>query len=156
MRVYRIERKQYLRQTLSGLGAASVAGFRWNSLYTRMVYTAATRSLATLEILVHLDMEDIPTDRYFVEIDIPDALAILTINQSALPRNWDAVPPQPKTQHLGDVFVADQKAAVLQVPSVLVPQEFNYLINPLHPEAKKIKIVSRVPFRFDQRLGRKI
>jgi len=73
MRVYRIEREKYLDTTLKGIGAALTEGYRWNSLNTYLVYTAASRALATLEVSVHLDLcEDLPADRYYVEIDIPD------------------------------------------------------------------------------------
>ena len=73
MIVFRIERRKYLSATLMGIGASKSSGFRWNSLHNRMVYTAESRALATLEVAVHLDLnEDLPSDRMMVEIDIPD------------------------------------------------------------------------------------
>ena len=154
MKVFRIEREKYLNTTLSGVGASITRGFRWNSLNTRMVYTAESRALATLEVAVHLDLsQDLPDDRYYVEIEIPDEIAILEIDRINLPPNWNAHPPQMHTQIIGDEFVRNNQAAVLKVPSSIVPDEFNYLINPLHPDIVKIKIVKSERMRFDGRLG---
>lgn len=78
MIVYRIEREKYLRSTLSGRGASMTKGYRWNSLSTKLVYTAESRALATLEVAVHLDLsQDLPKDRHYVEIEIPDDMLIL-------------------------------------------------------------------------------
>ncbi len=153
MRVFRIEREKYLTTTLQGIGAAFSEGFRWNSLNTYLVYTAESRALATLEVSVHLDLsEDLPTDRYYVEIDIPDDIEILELSTGDLPKNWDAKPPILATQFIGDDFVHGATAAVLKVPSCIVFPEFNYLINPNHPDAKSIKVISKVPMTFDGRI----
>ena len=77
MKVYRIDRKKYLDTTLSGGGASRMQGYRWNRLNTYIVYTSASRALATLEVSVHIDLsEDLPTDRYYVEIEIPEEVKI--------------------------------------------------------------------------------
>ncbi|PSR54077.1 RES superfamily protein [Adhaeribacter arboris] len=152
MRVFRIERERYLDTTLSGIGAALTEGYRWNSLNTYLVYTAESRALATLEVSVHLDLsEDLPTDRHYVEIDIPDDVEILELSIEDLPDNWDAKPPILSTQLIGDDFVQEKSAAVLKVPSSIVPPEFNYLINPNHPEAARIKVISNAQLTFDKR-----
>lgn len=153
MKVYRIERKKYLETTLSGIGASMTTGYRWNSLNTKLVYTAESRALATLEISVHLDLsEDLPEDRYYVEIEIPDDLVILEVITEDLPLHWNAKPPTTTTQVIGDDFVNQNEAAVLKVPSSIVPPEHNYLINPSHPDSKKIKVSSVTPMTFDGRL----
>ena len=153
MRVFRIERGKYLKTTLTGTGTALTSGFRWNSLHTRMVYSAESRALATLEVAVHLDItEDMPSDRYLVEIEIPDNLKIIEIPISKLPKGWDSKPPLLNTQQIGDDFIYKMKAAVLKVPSSIIHQEYNYLINPLHPDSKKIKVVSKKRFQFDKRI----
>ena len=73
MKVYRVEREKYIETTLTGIGASMTDGFRWNSLYTRLVYTSESRALAMLEVFVHMDIsEDLPADRIIVEIFIPD------------------------------------------------------------------------------------
>ncbi|MCW4469839.1 RES family NAD+ phosphorylase [Flavobacterium sp. MFBS3-15] len=152
MRVYRIEREKYLPTTLTGTGASMTEGYRWNSLNTCMVYTAESRALAMLEVSVHLDLtKDLPTDRFYVEVEIPDDIIIMELPEDALPENWDAKPPALETQFIGDDFVRQNEAAVLKVPSAIVPQEYNYLINPNHPDAKKIMVISEQRLAFDGR-----
>lgn len=131
-------------------------GYRWNSVNTRIVYTAETRALATLEVAVHLDIgEDLPDDRYYVEIQIPDEITILEVSIEDLPEDWDAKPPTLTTQTIGDDFVNYNEAAILKVPSSIVPQEFNYLINPNHQDASKIRVLSTSKMIFDSRLKSK-
>lgn len=156
MRVFRIEREKYLKTTLKGIGASMTRGFRWNSLNTKLIYTAESRALAILEISVHLDLsEDLPKDRYYVEIDIPNKFTIQEVKIKDLPSNWNSWPPILATQTIGDDFVFENKAVILKVPSSIVPQEFNYLINPNHPDAKMIKIITKTPVIFDPRLKTK-
>lgn len=152
MRVYRIEREKYLKTTLKGFGAASTEGYRWNSLNTFLVYTAESRALAILEVTAHLDFsEDLPIDRYYVEIDIPDEVKILELRTEDLPDNWDIQPPSLETQYIGDDFVKDNEAAVLKVPSCIVTLEYNYLINPNHSDARKINVVTKKQLTFDNK-----
>jgi RES domain-containing protein len=156
MRVFRVEREKYLPTTLKGQGAALSEGFRWNSRNTHLVYCSESRALATLEVAVHLDLsEDLPNDRYFVEIDIPDDIQILELALADMPDNWDAKPPALETQYIGDDFVKGGQAAILKVPSCIVPLEFNYLINPNHPDASRIKVVAATPMKFDGRIWQK-
>ena len=153
MIVFRIEREKYLDTALSGIGASISEGYRWNSLNTRIVYTADTRALATLEISVHLDLsEDLPNDRYYVEIEIPDEIDIQEVTLEDLPDDWSSKPPTLTTQTIGDDFVNYNDSAILKVPSSIVPQEFNYLINPSHPDSSKIKILGVSKMMFDSRL----
>ena len=154
MRVFRIERERYLPDTLRGIGASLSNGSRWNSYGTFLVYTAQSRALAMLEVSVHLNLRDeLPTDRMLVEIEIPDEVKILEISKEELPKNWNSKPPTGHSQVVGDAFVRNGEAAVLKVPSSIVEEEFNFLINPNHPEAAKIKVVSSRPFLFDERLS---
>ena len=152
MKVFRVEREKYLKTTLEGIGAAITEGYRWNSLNTYLVYSAESRALATLEVFVHLDIsEDLPMDRHYVEIDIPDDIAILELKYEDLPDGWDSKPPILETQYIGDDFVKEKVAAVMKVPCCIVKQEFNYLINPNHPYARRILVESTTPFQFDSR-----
>ena len=156
MVVYRIERIKYLKTTLTGIGASMSNGFRWNSFNTKIIYTADSRALATLEVSVHLDInEDLPTDRYYVEIEIPKEITIHEVKVEDLPENWNSNPPTLITQTIGDDFVFQNESAVFKVPSSIVLQEFNYLINPNHPDAKKMKVIGKTPMNFDQRLKMK-
>lgn len=130
-------------------------GYKWNSLNTRLVYTAESRALATLEVAVHLDInEDLPVDRFFVEIEIPDDLLILEVYSEDLPNEWDSKPPIKLTQMIGDDFVLGNEAAVLKVPSSIIPREYNYLINPFHTDSQKIKIIHYSKMIFDHRIRR--
>jgi len=153
MLVYRIERKKYLRTTLRGIGAASSSGFRWNSLHSHMVYTSESKALAMLEISVHLDIaESLPSDRYFLDIDIPDTLTILELLVQGLPSTWNSKPPLKQSQLIGDDFLFRNEAAILKVPSSIIPTESNFLINPFHPDSNKIKVINKELIIFDQRL----
>jgi len=155
MIVFRVEREKYLRSTLSGIGASMTKGFRWNSLQTKLVYTSESRALATLEASVHIDLsEDMPSDRFYVEIEIPNDITILEVNIDDLPNDWDSKPPSISTQTIGDDFVIENECAVLKVPSSIVPQEYNYLINPTHPDAKRIKVIGKSAMTFDSRIKR--
>jgi RES domain-containing protein len=156
MRVYCIEREKYLEITLKGVGAALTEGYRWNSLNTYLVYSAESRALATLEVSVHIDLsEDLPTDRFYVEIDIPEDVEILELKIDGLQENWESKPPILETQYSGDDFVAQNNAAVLKVPSSIVPAEYNYLINPNHPDSIKIKVISTQRLVFNGRFKQK-
>lgn len=86
-----------------------------------------------------------------MEIDIPEDITILELRTEDLPDLWDAKPPILETQFIGDDFVKEKNAAVLKVPSSIVLQEFNYLINPNHPETKRISVISTIPFNFADR-----
>lgn len=153
MIVFRIEREKYLTTTLTGIGASMSEGYRWNSLNTRLVYTAESRALATLEVSVHLDLsEDLPSDRFYVEIEIPEDIIIQEVNIEDLPEVWNSKPPSLITQTIGDDFIYYNEASVLKVPSSIVPQEFNYLINPNHEDASRIKILSTTRMIFDSRI----
>lgn len=153
MIVFRIEREKYLEMTLEGIGASMSKGYRWNSMFTKVVYTAESRALATLEVSVHLDLnEDLPNDRYYVAIEIPDDVLISEVKLEDLPQDWDNKPPTTTTQIIGDDFIHYNEAAVLKVPSSIVPQEYNYLINPNHPDFTKIKVISAYKMNFDARI----
>lgn len=152
MKVYRVEREKYLSTILKGIGASMSEGFLWNSKNTYLVYSAESRALALLEVAVHLDLsEDLPNDRYFVEIDIPDDINISILNLEDLPDDWDAKPPTIKTQYIGDDFVNSGVSAVLKVPSSIIQQEYNYLINPHHSDSIRIKVISKNKIHFDKR-----
>jgi len=150
MKVFRLTKAKYAG-TLSGVGAAKF-GNRWNSKGVEMIYTAGCRALAVTEILVHLPTGLIPQDMMMLQIDIPDDLNIQVLDTKILPPDWNVFPPRVVTQQLGDAFVFENRFAVLKVPSAVVQGDFNYLLNPNHPDFKRIKIISQEPFGFDVRL----
>jgi len=115
-----------------------------------MVYCGATASLCALEVLAHSAM--LPTDMNVVEVRIPNSLSIQTVDESDLPANWSGPVPSRKTQDLGTDWVKSGATAVLSVPSVIVPSERNYLLNPAHPDFASIRFFPPRPFTFDRRL----
>lgn len=150
MIAYRLAKKQYA-DDLSGKGA-ELTGGRWNSRGTPMVYTSESRALAMAEVAVHLPLGLLPKNFQLIEIQIPDDLPMKELKTSELPKNWNAIPPIHQTQEKGDSFIRENQHTLLKVPSAVVPGDYNYLINPHHPETKKIKLLKTEEFTFDSRL----
>ncbi|HWZ14030.1 MAG TPA: RES family NAD+ phosphorylase [Mucilaginibacter sp.] len=149
MILYRIVKCSYA-DDLSGTGARLYGG-RWSSEGKPAVYLASSRSLAVLEVLVHLPPLMIPNDYCLVEISVPDN-SITQISANQLPANWKDISPPMILRQTGDEFLKKQANLLMKVPSAIVPAEFNYLLNTRHPDMKKVKILKREPFDFDQRL----
>lgn len=150
MLVYRLTRKKFALP-LSGIGAA-IKGARWNSPGIELIYTAENRSLAMAEVLVHLSAGLIPHDYVVLTIEIPAPVAFAEILTHALPLDWNAFPPPPDDQFIGDQFVMENAYAVLKIPSAVTKGEYNFLINPRHPDFKQISVIAIDPFDFDRRL----
>lgn len=150
MRVFRLIRKKYGIE-LSGKGAA-LSGNRWNSKRTELIYCTDSRALAMAEVAVHLSLSILPMDYVMVEIDIPTYVSITSLSKEDLPATWSSFPHLLDTQQIGDAFVAERKNCVLKVPSAVVPGDFNFLINPYHPDLSAIRIVGQEDFPFDSRL----
>ena len=149
MIVFRLSRSRY-KYDLSGNGA-KIAGGRWNSIGIPVVYTAESRALAALEIAVHTPLNVVPEDYMMVTIFIPKA-SIHEIQTKDLPPNWKSFPENRHTQTLGDKYFREGSYLGLKVPSAVILGDHNILLNPLHPEFSKIKVVSAERFEFDQRL----
>ncbi len=149
MDVFRLSRKKYSRH-LSGEGA-SIGGGRWNSIGTEVIYTAANRSLAMAEVAVHLALASLPEDFLMLTIKVPDSVSVRMMSEDDLPFDWRVFPYSPASQVIGDRFAAEGKHCILRVPSAVVRGDYNFLINPKHPECRKIKIAGAEPFPFDTR-----
>lgn len=149
MVLYRIVKCEYA-DDLSGTGARLYGG-RWNSEGKPAVYLASSRSLAVLEVLVHLPPLMIPDNYCLVEIEAPDN-SIAEIKIDELPVNWQDVSPPMALKRIGDQFLKNGSDLLMKVPSSIVPMEYNYLLNTLHPAIKKVKILKKRPFDFDSRL----
>ena len=150
MTVSRLTKEKY-KNGLSGIGAEKHGG-RWNNKGTRIVYTAESRSLAVLELAVHVAFNILPKNYHIVEIEIPED-PFLEFDVSLLKKkDWKSNPPIGFTQSEGDKFIQDNQFLCLKVPSAIVEGDFNYLINPLHPDFGKVKIKKTSPFEFDERL----
>ena len=150
MDAFRLARKKYAIE-LSGKGA-SIAGARWNSKGTEIIYCAESRALAMAEVVVHLSLATLPSDFVMLKIDIPDAISMETIDVADLEPNWSVFPFSFSTQVIGDDFVRRGEACILKVPSAVVKGDFNFLINQYHSDFKRIKIVEQMDFPFDKRI----
>jgi len=149
MILYRIANCNYAGD-LTGTGARLYGG-RWNSEGKSMLYTASSRALAVLEVLVHLPPLLVPDNFCLVEIEVSEN-SIYTLPPDLLPLNWRDISPPIALRSLGDDFLRKQEHLLMKVPSSIVPAEYNYLLNPLHHEASKAKLTNREPFSFDERL----
>ena len=151
MRVWRIIPKLHLSQAFDGEGARRFGG-RWNGLGTRVVYASATLSLAAIEFFVNLDRDTEPDQLVAVSADIPDDTRIGYIEVSDLPKNWRSYPVPEELQDLGTAWVTSASAAVLVIPSAVIPEERNYLLNPAHPDFKRFRLNKPEAFHFDPRM----
>lgn len=150
MIVYRLAKAKYSND-LSGKGAEKTGG-RWNSKGTAILYTSASRALCTAEIAVHTPLGSVPNDYVMISIEIPDDSIIAWASPENLPVNWRTLPHAHGTQEIGDSFVSENLALVLQVPSSIVQGDFNYLVSTRHPDFEKIRVVGIESFEFDNRL----
>jgi RES domain-containing protein len=146
----RIVKSRHAAAAFSGDGARKLGG-RWNSRGVAMVYTAGSASLAILEMLVHLQAPEVMKRYAIIGVTFEDSL-VSEIDPAALPKAWRKSPPPAAVQRIGDAWVAAARSAVLRVPSVIVPSEWNYLLNPAHPDFAKIIIGSKQMVQFDPRL----
>lgn len=150
MIVHRLAKTKYSHD-LSGKGAEKTGG-RWNSKGTALLYTSESRALCMAEIAVHTPLGSIPNDYLLISIEITDDSSITQASLVELPENWMSFPHPHATQEIGDRFVAENLALVLKVPSAIVQGDFNYLVNPQHPEFENISIVEIVNLEFNKRL----
>ena len=155
MRVFRIANKKYIR-TLSGRGAELVGG-RWNHKGVPVVYTAASRALAMAETAVQPNFDILPDNYHIAEIDVPDDIPVYNIDLNSIFKEgeWITQDALPLTRSWGSHLISRKKYPVIRAPSVVVKGDFNYLLNPRHPDFDRIKIVHVEPFVFDERLFRK-
>ena len=117
-----------------------------------MVYAASHLSLAALEYLVHIDTQDAPDDLVALRLHVPDDATELMYEPAAPPEGWRNTPPPPECQVIGDHWAASGEQLLLRVPSVLVPEESNVLLNPAHPEASGVSVLESRAYSYDLRL----
>ena len=137
-----------------GGGGARACGGRWNAKGVPAVYASTTIALATLETLAHLGDNIAIRNAFLVRIDVPASVwkSRQTITAGELPPTWLAEPPGSTSIDAGNAWLAQRAAALLLVPSVIVPEEYNVLINPLHPQASKLAAAVVRQFVYDPRL----
>jgi RES domain-containing protein len=147
--VWRIARRRYALDRL-GTGAHDEGG-RWNAPGTAVIYAGRTIAIAALEKLVHL-AEVVPPDLVLVRIDLPDNCSTEQPAEVNLPPDWDAVPIAPASMEFGTRWAQDNRSLVLYVPSALVHEEGNAVLNPNHPEFAGVNMAIERDFRYDGRL----
>jgi len=148
---YRITKSDYVTSIWSGIGARDYGG-RWNSKGVAVVYTAENRSLAAMEQLVHLIKPRVLKGYVVASVEFDDARS-QRVALSALPVGWDDPVAPPELRRYGDEWVAAGSYPVLAVPSVIIPGEWNYLLNPAHSEFAGLAKSAPEPFVYDNRLG---
>jgi RES domain-containing protein len=147
MIVYKITLAEYA-DALSVSGNAA----RWNSKDVKVIYTAGSRSLACLENVVHRSSRGLQGNFRTLVIEIPDSLKIIVVDKSSLIPHWQSFSHMPYTQQRGDKWVKEGLSAVMRVPSVVIAEEYNFILNPAHKDFSKIKLLKVEPFEFDSRL----
>jgi RES domain-containing protein len=149
--IHRLTRRKFSGKNPFDGEGSFLFGCRWSSIGTRVCYAATHRSLAILEYRVHIDLALLPDDLVIATLEVPDEIAIAPT--PTLPENWKEYPAPASLRRIGDRFIAEAQAALMLVPSVLVPQENNVMLNPVHPDARKMIRQRRlVPFLYDPRL----
>ena len=149
MIVYRLTKEKY-KDELSGRGAELYGG-RWNNKGYQIIYTGESRALCTTEIAVHIPLGIVPQDYFLQSIQLPN-LKLYEIQQQSLDRDWRNFPHEISTKLVGDNFIKENRFLIMKVPSAVIQDEYNYLINPNHKQYSKIKLLKVEPFKFDNRL----
>ena len=150
MHLFRIARTSHVRD-LSGIGARLYGG-RWNHKGTAVVYTAESRSLATVEYLVHVPLSLAPANLSVAMFEVLDATPIEEIHPSDLPRSWRQYPAPQQLAAIGTEWATARRTLLLRVPSVIVAHESNVLVNPDHPDIAGVRLVQVEKYRLDRRL----
>lgn len=148
--VWRITTRRFVDQAFSGEGARLYGG-RWNRVGQSVIYSAESRSLALLEMLV----QDEPLRAHYVLIPVylPSNVSMETWDANALPRGWRTQANRESLQLIGSDWLHQLRTCVLRVPSAVVPAEFNFLINPLHPDFKHVTLGPPETLDTDTRLN---
>ena len=145
----------YEADDLSGAGAKATGG-RWNAAGIACVYASDSRALACLETVVHLNAGGLPLNRYLVAVTIPDDVwaAAEVVGPGSLPVGWDAEPAGRSSIAFGSGWLRARRSALLVVPSVIVPEEYNVVLNPLHTDGARITAAKLRKWLYDPRLAK--
>lgn len=148
---WRVLKAKHGQTAFTGEGAR-IYGGRWNPPGYPVVYTAESLSLATLEILVHLQKVELLHQR-FVNIPVTfDEALVFVLPREKLPEDWNRLPPPETTQRIGVEWIIQARFPILRVPSTIIPEEHNFLLNPIHPDFPFIHIGEARRFELDPRL----
>jgi len=151
IKAWRIVKAKHKAKAFTGDGCQYASG-RWHNLMVPVVYCSDSQALSALETFVHLQ-EDVKHIKYVMfELHIPASLILEVESIATLPKRWRKQPPGVETKKIGSQWVKSNSSAVLSVPSTIVPESRNYLLNPLHPNISKIAIKPPNKFSFDARM----
>lgn len=150
-----VDAPAYEAHDLAGKGA-EITGGRWNAKGLPAVYTSESRALACLETMVHLNAGGLPLNRYLVQIDVPEVVwrSAKVVATDELPVGWDAEPPGKASLDFGSAWLRSRDTALMVLPSIIVPEERNVLINPQHPESARIAAKKVRKWLYDPRLSK--
>jgi RES domain-containing protein len=148
VRIWRITSSEYISTVFSGKGGLYASG-RWHPKGNKISYTSESLALASLEVFVGIETADIPLG--CVSAIIPDTTPILEITKDILPANWQDVSAYSDLQEIGLKWLQAMEYPVLKVPSAIIPVEYNYLINPEHPDLQ-LQTEQVLEFQFDRRM----
>ena len=152
MEIYRITQKEFA-EDLTGNGSRFFGG-RWNSEGFFALYASSSRSLALLETLAHTPAKFLDVRVYLlITLSVPDNILTQKVSVKNLLPGWDAPDTRPFTKKMGDAFLSNKKNLMLEVPSVMMPEEINYVINPLHKDMTQVKMVNQRRIYFDKRIN---
>ncbi len=149
--VWRLVKEKHAKNAFVGEGARQFGG-RWNARGTPVVYLSSSLSLAALELFLHLTTDDARLRFAAIPVEMPAGLTPATLPRRKLPKAWRSEPPPDACKALGSAWAEAGGTVLLQVPSVIVPHESNYLLNPRHPDFARLKIHRVKPFGFDSRM----
>jgi|TARA_B100000929_G_scaffold196298_1_gene155715 RES domain-containing protein len=151
VRGYRLVKRKWLQAAFDGEGARLYGG-RWNSKGKACVYLASAESLAMLEVMVHLEDNQLLKEYALLEVTFPEEV-LMQLPEDVLPADWRAEPAPPSTAEIGDDWLEGRSSLALAVPSVVAPREMNYLLNPEHPDFQAmVDSAKEVDFSPDRRL----
>lgn len=152
MFVYRITKKEH--SGLDGIGGLYGPG-RWHKKGNLVIYTSEHASLAAWEKIVHVtSFENLPRDLFLIKIEISEQAEIYSVPKEILVTDWDSFPFAKETIEFGTSFLRNKEYLVLKVPSVIIPDEYNIILNPLHAGIQDCKIISEIPFKYDKRISK--
>lgn len=151
VKVWRVTHTDYASDAFSGEGARLYGG-RFNSEGRPAVYSSESLSLSLLEVLIQIEDRDYLQNLALFYADIPSRL-IWQPAPETLPDRWNRVPYGRDSQQFGDRWIKEENRPVLRVPSVVVPVEYNYVLNPSHLDFEKIKVTRATGVQLDERLS---
>ncbi len=149
MQLYRIGATQYAKD-ITGEGAR-LNGGRWNHAGIPCIYAGESRAIVLLEYSAHVPVLNIKRALSFTTFTVPDD-AIMELKTPDLPGNWKDFPHPKKTRDLGSKLLSNNTSLIIKIPSVIIPQEYIYLINPKHPDIKKVKVAAVIDYAYDLRI----